>query len=37
MPDGLAAEELQADLAGGINLIEVMWDKNVLPTYKSDR
>ena len=26
-----------ADLAGGINLIEVMWDKHVFPTYKSDR
>lgn len=26
-----------ADLVGGINLIEVMWDKNVFPTYKSDR
>ncbi len=27
----------RADLAGGINLIEVMWDKNVFPAYKSDR
>jgi acetolactate synthase-1/2/3 large subunit len=27
----------QADLVGGINLIEVMWDKNVFPAYKSDR
>ncbi|WP_126446589.1 thiamine pyrophosphate-binding protein [Sulfuricystis multivorans] len=26
-----------ADLTGGINLIEVMWDKNVFPTYRSDR
>jgi acetolactate synthase-1/2/3 large subunit len=27
----------QADLAGGINLIEVMWDKHVFPAYRSDR
>lgn len=27
----------RADLKGGINLIEVMWDKNVFPAYKSDR
>ena len=27
----------RADLRGGINLIEVMWDKNVFPAYKSDR
>ena len=26
-----------ADLKNGINLIEVMWDKNVFPAYKSDR
>jgi acetolactate synthase-1/2/3 large subunit len=26
-----------ADLAGGINLIEVVWDKNVFPAYKSER
>jgi acetolactate synthase-1/2/3 large subunit len=26
-----------ADLKDGINLIEVMWDKNVFPAYKSDR
>ncbi len=26
-----------ADLAGGINLIEIVWDKNVFPAYKSDR
>lgn len=26
-----------ANLTGGINLIEVMWDKNVFPAYKSDR
>lgn len=26
-----------ADLQSGINLIEVMWDKNVFPAYKSDR
>jgi acetolactate synthase-1/2/3 large subunit len=26
-----------ADLAGGINLIEILWDKNVFPAYKSDR
>ena len=26
-----------ADLAGAINLIEMLWDKNVFPTYKSDR
>jgi acetolactate synthase I/II/III large subunit len=27
----------QADLTGGINLIEVIWDKNVFPAYRSDR
>lgn len=27
----------RADLKDGINLIEVMWDKNVFPAYKSDR
>ena len=27
----------QADLVGGINLIEVMWDKHVFPAYRSDR
>lgn len=27
----------RADLVGGINLVEVMWDKNVFPAYKSDR
>ena len=27
----------RADLTNGINLIEVMWDKHVFPTYKSDR
>jgi acetolactate synthase-1/2/3 large subunit len=27
----------RADLAGGINLIEVMWDKHVFPAYRSDR
>ena len=27
----------RADLVGGINLIEVMWDKNVFPAYRSDR
>jgi acetolactate synthase I/II/III large subunit len=27
----------RADLKDGINLIEVMWDKNVFPTYSSDR
>jgi len=27
----------QANLTGGINLIEVMWDKHVFPAYKSDR
>jgi acetolactate synthase-1/2/3 large subunit len=27
----------RADLAGGINLIEVMWDKNVFPAYRADR
>lgn len=27
----------RADLQNGINLIEVMWDKNVFPAYKSDR
>lgn len=27
----------RADLAAGINLIEVMWDKNVFPAYRSDR
>lgn len=27
----------RADLVSGINLIEVMWDKNVFPAYKSDR
>jgi len=26
-----------ADLVGGINLIEVIWDKNVFPAYRSDR
>jgi acetolactate synthase-1/2/3 large subunit len=26
-----------ADLTGGINLIEVVWDKNVFPAYKSER
>ncbi len=26
-----------ADLTGGINLIEIVWDKNVFPAYKSDR
>ena len=26
-----------ANLAGGINLIEVIWDKNVFPAYRSDR
>jgi acetolactate synthase-1/2/3 large subunit len=26
-----------ADLVGGINLIEIVWDKNVFPAYKSDR
>ena len=26
-----------ADLAGTINLIEMLWDKNVFPAYKSDR
>jgi DNA-binding transcriptional LysR family regulator len=26
-----------ADLTGDINLIEVMWDKHVFPTYRSDR
>jgi acetolactate synthase-1/2/3 large subunit len=26
-----------ADLAGGINLIEIVWDKNVFPAYKSER
>ncbi len=26
-----------ANLKGSINLIEVMWDKNVFPAYKSDR
>ncbi len=26
-----------ADLKDGINLIEVMWDKNVFPAYRSDR
>ena len=27
----------RADLANGINLIEVMWDKNVFPAYRADR
>jgi len=27
----------RADLVGGINLIEVIWDKNVFPAYRSDR
>lgn len=27
----------RADLAGGINLIEVLWDKHVFPAYKADR
>jgi len=27
----------RADLENGINLVEVMWDKNVFPAYKSDR
>ena len=27
----------RADLVGAINLIEVIWDKNVFPAYKSDR
>jgi acetolactate synthase-1/2/3 large subunit len=27
----------RADLAGAINLIEVIWDKNVFPAYRSDR
>ena len=27
----------QADLTGGINLIEVLWDKHVFPAYRSDR
>jgi len=26
-----------ADLAGTINLIDMLWDKNVFPAYKSDR
>lgn len=26
-----------ADLAGAINLIDMLWDKNVFPAYKSDR
>lgn len=26
-----------ADLAGGINLIEVLWDKHVFPAYKAER
>ncbi|MDO8933439.1 MAG: thiamine pyrophosphate-binding protein [Rhodocyclaceae bacterium] len=26
-----------SDLIGGINLIEIVWDKNVFPAYKSDR
>ncbi len=26
-----------ADLAGGINLIEIVWDKNVFPVYKAER
>jgi acetolactate synthase-1/2/3 large subunit len=26
-----------ADLTGGINLIEVVWDKNVFPAYQSER
>jgi len=27
----------KADLVGGINLVEVIWDKRVFPAYKSDR
>ena len=26
-----------ADLANEINLIELMWDKNAFPSYRSDR
>ena len=28
---------VEADLTDGINLIEVVWDKNVFPAYKSER
>ncbi len=27
----------RADLAGGINLIEILWDKHVFPAYKAER
>ena len=27
----------QADLGGGINLIEILWDKHVFPAYKAER
>ncbi|HEX8989461.1 MAG TPA: thiamine pyrophosphate-binding protein [Rhodocyclaceae bacterium] len=28
---------VEADLAGGINLIEIVWDKDVFPAYRSER